>query len=169
MEQRNTPAPPSRIEQLDYERQESMAKPRGKSDIFGGSKKTDYNYMAYLEDEIRKKEREERDKHLETLAQASGDGDRNKILKMIKYCEQARWRFAKIRKTLNRAKGGGTYQSRCTRGRGRRKYRWMAIHHQQQRVAREIGRTELCTSKSGNAHPLWSGARTHTVSRTRPT
>jgi len=33
-----------------------MAKPRGKSDIFGGTKKTDYNYMAYLEDEIRKKE-----------------------------------------------------------------------------------------------------------------
>ena len=56
MEQRNTPAPPSRIEQLDFDRQESMAKPRGKSDIFGGAKKTDYNYMAYLEDEIRKKE-----------------------------------------------------------------------------------------------------------------
>ena len=44
------------MEQLNFERQESMAKPRGKSDIFGGTKKTDYNYMAYLEDEIRKKE-----------------------------------------------------------------------------------------------------------------
>ena len=82
VEQRNTPAPPSRIEQLDYEREEAMGKgARVKSDIFGEPQKKDYNYMgesiqwivftaklhyatflAYLEDEIRKKEELKRKK-----------------------------------------------------------------------------------------------------------
>ena len=77
VEQRNTPSPPSRIEQLDYEREEATGKgARVKSDIFGEPQKKDYNYMgesirsktslskflAYLEDEIRKKEELKRKK-----------------------------------------------------------------------------------------------------------
>ncbi|CAG5094819.1 Oidioi.mRNA.OKI2018_I69.XSR.g13890.t2.cds [Oikopleura dioica] len=82
VEQRNTPAPPSRIEQLDYDREEALGKgARVKSDIFGEPQKKDYNYMAYLEDEIRKKEELKRKKKEQEELEAQKEEQR--IMKEI--------------------------------------------------------------------------------------
>lgn len=58
-------------------------------------------------DDIKKNEQVERDKHLENLAQVSGGGETQKIVKMIRYRERTKWRFQRIRKTLRRVKTGG--------------------------------------------------------------
>lgn len=56
---------------------------------------------------IRRKEREARNKHLENLINAADSDQKKAAIRQIKYRENTRWRFRRIRNTLNRINAGG--------------------------------------------------------------
>ena len=56
---------------------------------------------------LRKKYKEAREKHLESLMENTDDKQKKQAIQQMKFREHTRWQFSRIRNTLNRVKSGG--------------------------------------------------------------